>query len=60
MSSEFQENLAIDTEGNPLIVQCPVPECTDLDLWTQECAPGYTWVVVCGAGHLAFIMRSRT
>lgn len=49
--------LPVDTEGQPVIVQCPADDCPDLDLWTMECAPGFTWVCVCGAGHMSWIMK---
>lgn len=53
------EALPIDTTGTPLIVQCPATGCEDLDLWTMECAGGKTYVVVCGSGHMAFLIKKE-
>ena len=53
------EGLPVDVTGAPLIVQCPATGCEDLDLWTMEAAGGQTWIVICGAGHLAFITKKE-
>jgi len=53
------EALATDTTGAPLILQCPATGCEDLDLFTMECAGGRTYVVVCGAGHMAFLIKKE-
>lgn len=52
------ENLAVDSTGAPLILACPSTGCEDLDLSVTECAPGVSYVVVCGSGHLSFIMKA--
>jgi hypothetical protein len=51
------EDFAVDFTGAPLIVQCPVQGCQDLDLVTAECLPGVAYLVTCGAGHSALLMR---
>lgn len=52
-----REYLPVDSTEAPVIVQCPATGCEDLNLWTMEGAPGHTWFVVCGAGHLALISK---
>jgi hypothetical protein len=56
---ERVEALATDTAGAPLITECPAAECPDLDLWSMECAGGKAWVVVCGSGHMAFLIKKE-
>lgn len=51
--------LPVDSNDTPIIVECPATGCLSLDLQTIECAPGQTWAVTCGAGHLAFIYKKE-
>lgn len=53
------EALPTDTTGAPVITECPATGCLDLDLWTMEAAGGKTWIVVCGSGHLAFLIKKE-
>lgn len=53
------EALPIDSTGAPLIVQCPASGCEDLDLTVMEGAGGQTWIVVCGSGHMAFVIKKE-
>jgi hypothetical protein len=57
MSSEEIRSLLVDTTGAPLITECPAEGCMTLDLWTMECAPGVTWVCICGDGHMSWITK---
>jgi hypothetical protein len=60
MSAERRiEPLPVDSTGAPLILECPATGCEDLDLWTMDCAGGKTYVVVCGAGHMAFLIKKE-
>lgn len=55
---EFRiDELLVDTTGAPLIVQCPSTGCEDLDLSVTEDVPGITWIIRCGSGHIAAIMK---
>lgn len=44
--------------AGPEVPQCLVDGCDESDDFTvQECAPGYTWMFVCGRGHWGFISK---
>lgn len=47
--------LPVDTTGAPVITECPATGCQDIDLWTMNGAGQGCVVVICGAGHMAFI-----
>jgi hypothetical protein len=53
------EPLPVDSTGAPLILQCPSTGYEDLDLTVTECAPGVSYVVICGSGHLAFVLKAE-
>lgn len=45
--------------GNgPEVPQCLDDACEESkDLTVQECAPGHSWIFVCGRGHWGFISK---
>jgi len=56
---ERVQALCTDTTGAPVITECPATGCPDIDLTTMEGAGGRAWVVVCGSGHMAFLIKKE-
>lgn len=50
----------VDTEGAPLITECPATDCGSIDLDVFRGAGGKTWVLVCGNGHMAIMSPKET